>query len=89
MARKKPGPKDASDERAPESERSEPMNSSATPELSTERIEALRRWIDTGGHNAPEVAEVVARRLLARGDLRWTRRDDRAEPRGDFGPLIH
>jgi hypothetical protein len=64
------------------------MNAWPTPtrDVPTERLEALRRWIEAGGHNAPEVAESVARRILARGDLRGDDRDDYTLPRGSpFG----
>jgi hypothetical protein len=47
-----------------------------------DRLDALRRWIAAGGHNSPEVAESVARRILACGDLRGESRDDRSLPRG-------
>jgi hypothetical protein len=33
------------------------------------RFEELRRWIREGGHNEPDVAEAVARRILEAGDL--------------------
>lgn len=61
---------------------------STTSNLSPERIEALRRKIDAGDYNSTEVAETVARRILARGDLRGESRDDR-DAGGRFGPLIH
>lgn len=91
MARNKPGRGKASSQRAPQPRRSEPMNpwNSTTPELSPERIEALRRWVQSGGHNDPAVAERVARRILERGDLRDLRRDDRAYPGPGLDPLIH
>lgn len=91
MARKKPGGKKASSQRAPQPRRSEPMNpwNSTTPELSPERLEALRRWVQAGGHNDPAVAERVATRIIERGDLRDERRNDRAYPGSAFGPLIH
>jgi hypothetical protein len=91
MPRKKPGPKKASSERAPQHSRSEPMNSwdATTAELSPERLEALRRWVEDGGHNDPAVAETVARRIIDRGDLRGGRRDDRLDPRSGMGPWIH
>ena len=67
------------------------MNSwnSTSAELSPERIEALRRWVRNGGHNDPQVAERVARRIIDRGDLRGTPRDDRLDPRTGFGHWIH
>ncbi len=34
-----------------------------------DRFEAVRQWIREGRHNAPEVAEAVARRILDAGDL--------------------
>ena len=37
--------------------------------LTDERINALREWIAAGGHNAPDVAEEVARRILDRGEI--------------------
>lgn len=37
--------------------------------LTVERIAALRQWLAAGGHNTPEVAEEVARRMLASGEL--------------------
>ena len=41
----------------------------ASASLPPERLNALRRWIALGGHNAPEVAEQVARRILEAGEL--------------------
>jgi hypothetical protein len=41
----------------------------AAPGISDDRVTALRRWIAEGGHNDPEVAEEVARRIIQRGDL--------------------
>ena len=53
---------------------------SSSADFSPERVETLRRWIEAGAYNSPEVAEAVARRILARGDLR---EDARTElPRG-------
>jgi hypothetical protein len=37
--------------------------------LTEERLHALRRWIANGGHNSPDIAEQVARRILERGDV--------------------
>jgi len=65
-----------------------PRNNTS-PDLSPERLEAIRRWVQAGGHNDAAVAEHVARRIIERGDLRGARRDDRIDPRGGFGPLIH
>jgi len=45
------------------------------------RFEEVRRWISAGGHNAPDVAEAVARRILETGDL-----DDEPTPPPPFGP---
>jgi hypothetical protein len=38
-------------------------------DMPKERIDRIRAWIREGGHNAPEVAETIARRLLDSGDL--------------------
>lgn len=67
------------------------MNSwnSTSPDLSPERLEAIRRWVEAGGHNDPAVAERVARRIIERGDLRGDPRDDRTAPRTAFGHWIH
>jgi hypothetical protein len=91
MPRKKPGSKKASSNKAPQLRRSEPMNSCNTtsPELSPERLEAIRRWVEAGGHNDPAVAERVARRIIDRGDLRGDPRDDRSVPRTGFDHWIH
>lgn len=91
MPRKKPGPKKASSEKAPQNRRSESMSSwkTTSAELSPERLEALRRWVENGGHNDPDVAETVARRIIDRGDLRGARRDDRIDPRSGLSPWIH
>lgn len=91
MPRKKSGPKNASSKQLPEPIRSESMNSwsSTSPDLSPERLEALRRWVEAGGHNDPAVAETVARRIIERGDVRDARRDDRIDPRGKPGTWIH
>lgn len=37
--------------------------------LPPERLNALRRWIADGGHNSPEVAEEVARRIIEAGEV--------------------
>jgi hypothetical protein len=37
--------------------------------LSDARLAELRRWIAEGGHNSPDIAEQVARRILERGDV--------------------
>jgi hypothetical protein len=47
----------------------EQASNGATSSIAPERVAALRRWIADGGHNAPDVAEQVARRILDRGDL--------------------
>jgi hypothetical protein len=54
---------------------------SANSNLSPERIEALRRKIEAGEYNSTEAAETVARRILARGDLRGEFRDQRGGDR--------
>jgi hypothetical protein len=43
----------------------------AAPEgtLSPERISELRRWIQAGGFDAPEVVDRIARRLLDGGEV--------------------
>jgi hypothetical protein len=73
-----------------ERKQAEPMNrwNSTTSNLSPERIEALRQKIEAGDYNSKEVAETVARRILARGDLRGEFRDDR-DGGGRFGSVIH
>lgn len=38
-------------------------------DMPKEKIDRIRAWIREGGHNAPEVAEAIARRLLDSGDL--------------------
>jgi hypothetical protein len=62
---------------------------STSPDLSPERLEAIRRWVEAGGHNDPAVAEHVARRIIDRGDLRGDPRDDRTDPKRGFGLWIH
>ena len=37
--------------------------------LPPERLNTLRRWIADGGHNSPEVAEEVARRIIEAGEV--------------------
>lgn len=37
--------------------------------LPPERLNALRRWIADGGHNSPDVAEEVARRIIEAGEV--------------------
>lgn len=37
--------------------------------LTTERAQEIRQRIDSGGYDAPEVVETVARRMLERGDV--------------------
>lgn len=37
--------------------------------LTLQRLAALRQWLAAGGHNTPEIAEEVARRILESGDL--------------------
>lgn len=54
-----------------------------------EHLEAVREWIAAGGHNRPEVAEAVARRILERGELRDDRDGDAPRPFGRRGSLIH
>ena len=43
----------------------------AAPEtsLGAERVLELRRWIQAGGFDAPEVIDQVARRLIERGEV--------------------
>lgn len=43
----------------------------AAPEgtLSAERVLELRRWIQAGGYDAPEVVDLIARRMIERGDI--------------------
>jgi anti-sigma28 factor (negative regulator of flagellin synthesis) len=37
--------------------------------LDAERVLALRRWIQAGGYDAPEVVDRIARRLLELGEV--------------------
>ena len=37
--------------------------------LPPERLNAIRRWIADGGHNSPDVAEEVARRIIEAGEV--------------------
>jgi hypothetical protein len=65
-------PGDADEPEESKTARAEPADSASngsTPSIPPERVAALRRWIADGGHNAPDVAEQVARRILDRGDL--------------------
>ena len=39
------------------------------PSLGEERILELRRWIQAGGYDAPEVIDQIARRLIERGEV--------------------
>lgn len=41
----------------------------AETSLSPERITELRRWIQAGGFDAPEVVDTIARRLIERGEV--------------------
>ncbi len=60
------------------SDRTDPIRDDRTPDA---RFEEVRRWIREGGHNTPDVAEAVARGILAAGDL------DRASCGG--GRILH
>lgn len=53
------------------------LTPSVPPNLTPERLSALRRSIEAGVYNSPEIAEAVARRILTRGDLRGDARDER------------
>jgi anti-sigma28 factor (negative regulator of flagellin synthesis) len=37
--------------------------------LDAERVLALRRWVQAGGYDAPEVVDRIARRLLESGEV--------------------
>ena len=39
------------------------------PSLGEDRIHELRRWIQDGGYDAPEVIDRIARRLIERGEV--------------------
>jgi hypothetical protein len=41
----------------------------AESSLSPERLVALRRWVQAGGYDAPEVLDRVAQRLIELGDV--------------------
>ncbi|MGH7505482.1 MAG: hypothetical protein ACRELX_07510 [Longimicrobiales bacterium] len=41
----------------------------AATSLGAERLLALRRWVQSGGYDAPEVTDRVARRLIELGDV--------------------
>ena len=43
--------------------------SSADAPLSPEQLAELRQWIADGGYDAPEVLDVIARRLLQSGEV--------------------
>jgi hypothetical protein len=92
MAQKKKGRRDGAPSRSPGSNRASDRESD-TPSGNTtelpEHLEAVRVWIASGGHNRPEVAEAVARRILERGELRDERDGDATRPFGRPDSLIH
>ena len=92
MGRKKRGSRDDAHKGSPDgsgkSESKATLRSGSSEEL-PERLEAVRQWIASGGHNRPEVAEAVARRILARGELRDERDADDMRPYGRGDSLIH
>lgn len=92
MGRKKRGSRDEAHEGSPDSSHKSESNAvlrSGRGEKLPRRLEAVRKWIAAGGHNRPEVAEAVARRILARGELRDERDADSMRPYGRSDSLIH
>lgn len=92
MGEKKRGSRDAARKRSPKNgESRDPGTPVPDGESSPlpEHLKAVREWIAAGGHNRPEVAEAVARRILERGELRDDR--DAGPPRspGRRDSLIH
>jgi hypothetical protein len=92
MGQKKKGPRDGAPNGSPKSNRANEGDSGTragnTTEL-PEHLEAVRVWIASGGHNRPEVAEAVARRILERGELRDERDGDGTRLFGRPDSLIH
>ena len=92
MGKDKKGPRDGAPNGSPKSKRASERlagsHSGNTKQL-PEHLEAVRAWIAAGGHNRPEVAEAVARRILERGELRDERDGDATRPFGRPDSLIH
>lgn len=92
MGRKKRGTRGAAPKGSPAGSRSDDgdiaSNTVESKEL-PERLQAVRAWIAAGGHNRPEVAEAVARRILERGELRDEREADSMRVQGRPDSLIH
>ena len=88
MGQKKTGPRKGAPRSNRASERDTRPPSGNTKPL-PDHLEAVRDWIAAGGHNRPEVAEAVARRILERGELRDDRDADGARLFGRGDSLIH
>jgi len=93
MGQRKKGPRDGAQSGSPKSKRASPEDNAGSPSGNTtelpEHLEAVREWIAAGGHNRPEVAEAVALRILARGELRDERDGDAARLFGRPDSLVH
>jgi len=92
MGQKKKGPRDGAPNGSPEKNPAGDR-ASDTPDRNMKELpahlEAVRVWIAEGGHNRPEVAEAVARRILDRGELRDERDGDAMRLFGRPDSLIH
>jgi len=91
MAEKKRGSRGAARRRSPTTDDRGPGTSPPAGESKPlpEHLEAVREWIAAGGHNRPEVAEAVARRILERGEMRDDRDENPPRPFGRRDSLIH
>jgi hypothetical protein len=92
MGQKKKGPRGGAPNGSPKSNRASERDTGSPSGNTTqlpEHLEAVREWIAAGGHNRPEVAEAVARRILQRGELRDERDGDAVRLFGRPDSLIH